>query len=39
MLRKDIPEKGSLSDIFFCRSLDTPVLEFRTTKLKKLFEL
>ncbi len=39
MLRKDIQEKGTLSDIFFCRSLDTPVLEFRTTKLKKLFEL
>ena len=39
MLKKDIPEQGSLSDIFFCRDLDTQVLEFTTTKLKKIFKL
>ncbi len=39
MLRKDIEAKGALADIFFCRSLETAVLEFNTTKLKKLFQL
>ena len=39
MLKKDIPEQGSLSDVFFCRDLDTQVLEFTTTKLKKIFKL
>lgn len=39
MLRKDIETKGALADIFFCRSLETPVLEFNTKKLKKLFQL
>ncbi len=39
MLRKDIEAKGTLADIFFCRSLETPVLEFNTKKLKKLFLL
>lgn len=39
MLRKDIEEKGAIADIFFCRSLDTPVLEFNKQKLKRLFQL
>lgn len=39
MLRKDIEAKGALADVFFCRSLETAVLEFNTTKLKKLFQL
>lgn len=39
MLRKDIQEKWALCDIFFCRSLDTAVLEFNKQKLKKLFQL
>jgi hypothetical protein len=28
-----------MADIFFCRELDTPVLEFNLTKLKKIFDL
>lgn len=39
MLRTTIKEKGELCDFFFCRSLNTPVLEFNKKKLKKLFEL
>lgn len=39
MIKKDVPEQGSLSDVFFCRDLDTPILEFTMTKLKKIFKL
>lgn len=39
MLRKDIERQWALADIFFCRSLGTPVLEFNATKLKKLYHL
>lgn len=39
MLRKDIEPQGAMADIFFCRELDTPVLEFNLTKLKKIFDL
>ncbi len=39
MLRTTIKEKWELCDLFFCRSLDTPILEFDKKKLKKLFEL
>jgi len=39
MLRKDIEPQRSLADYFFCRSLNTPVLEFRKAKLKEIFQL
>ncbi|MBQ9554375.1 hypothetical protein IJU97_05555 [bacterium] len=39
MLRKDIEPQGQLADIFFCRALDIPVLEFNVKKLKKVFDL
>ena len=35
MIKKDVPELGSLSDIFFCRHLDTPILEFTRRNLKR----
>jgi len=39
MLRKDIEPQWALADIFFCRELDTPVLEFNTSKLRKIYDL
>lgn len=39
MLRKDIEPQGALADIFFHKNLETPVLEFNKTKLRKLFKM
>ena len=39
MLRKDIEPQWALADIFFHKNLETPVLEFNKTKLKKLYNM
>ena len=39
MLRKDIEPQWALADIFFHKNLETPVLEFNKSKLKKLYKM
>lgn len=39
MLRKDIEPQWALADVFFHKKLETPVLEFNKTKLRKLYNM